>query len=327
MTASLEPRTAGASGAAFVPAPRCWVCGHDRLRRVHACRFEFSLYAQQDPGLAAYTGAHGWIRRCARCGFGQPEALPALPGYFDRMYDQRWSDEWVEQEFASAAKTLIFRDVLAALEHRLPPSRRHLLDVGAHVGRFLQMAQTRGWQVEGIELNPKTAAYAARRTRATVHQANVEVVALEGRRFDAVTLIDVLEHIPDPVRALTTARRLLDQDGWIAVKVPSGPNQLRKERVRAALQPGYRATVADNLVHVNHFSPRSLCWALECAGFGDVVIEPAAPELVGRPRDPMWRRPGDAARLALFHLARAVPGGAYLPISFNLQAYARCPKR
>ena len=111
----------------------------------------------------------------------------------------------------------------------------------------------------------------ARRTRATVRQLNVHEVDESTAAFDAITVTDVLEHIPDPVRVLTRVARLLAPGGWTAVKVPSGPGQLRKEQWRGRLFRGYRPTLADNLVHVNHFSPRSLRIALERAGFCDIV--------------------------------------------------------
>ena len=306
--------------ASFAPLVRCWVCGATDLARVHQGIFDLDPYREQDPDLAAYTGGPLWLRRCASCGFGQPEALPALPRYFDRMYDQRWSADWIASEFDSSVKALIFRDVLSFLNQRVAADRRTLLDIGAHVGRFMHEARLAGWTAEGIELNPRTAAYAARRTGLPVYGANAESVAMDGRRFGAVSLIDVLEHIPDPVRMLRTAARLTEPGGWIAVKVPCGPSQLRKERVRAALRRDYRATIADNLVHVNHFSPRALRLALERAGFTNVAVKPAAPELPAGP-DGAAHGLGAFLRLSIFRLARVVPGGVHLPLTLHLQAY------
>src|SRR5262245_23976786 len=80
----------------FEPVVRCWVCGAARLERFHECRFDFHEYQKQDPELHAYTGQTTWLVRCAACGFGQPETLPTLPRFFDRMYDQRWSAGWRE---------------------------------------------------------------------------------------------------------------------------------------------------------------------------------------------------------------------------------------
>src|SRR5207237_7184941 len=104
----------------------------------------------------------------------------------------------------------------------LAAGRRRLLDVGAHAGRFIHLAQTRGWQVEGIELNPRTAAYAAAHTGAPVHRVNAHGLALGGHRYDAVVLTDVLEHIPEPVKLLRELAALLDPGGVVAGKVPNG---------------------------------------------------------------------------------------------------------
>jgi SAM-dependent methyltransferase len=307
--------------AAFTPTRSCWICGGEALRPVARAIFELSAYGEQDPELAAYTGASVALVRCTRCGFSQPAALPALPGYFDRMYDQRWSDAWLEEEYRGGTKDPIFRATLAGLERRLPPGRRRLLDLGAHVGRLLALARDAGWEAEGIELNPRTSAYALRTTGLPVHRADLRDLSEAGRRWDAVTLVDVLEHIPDPVGALEAVRGVLAPDGVIAVKVPHGPNQLRKERLRGVLFRGYRPTVADNLVHVSHFTPSTLRAALERAGFDAVEVESA----------PAVRPSGGGTSAALrgaFHravagAARVLPGGARSPLAMNLQAYAR----
>src|SRR5262249_31569505 len=243
----------------FTPVTECWVCGGRELKRYHTLRFELDAYrsGDQDHELAEDTGHTVEVVRWSRCGFGQPAALPSLPRYFDRMYDQRWDEGWVVQEFDAEYKDYIFRLILGELDRRVRSASRRLLDVGAHAGRFLHLAGTAGWDAEGIELNPRTAAYAAARTGATGHQMTAQALADRGRRYDAVVLTDVLEHIPDPVALLRTLSSLTTPGGVIAVKVPCGPSQLIKEHLLAAIS-AHCASLADNLVHVNHFSPRSL---------------------------------------------------------------------
>jgi SAM-dependent methyltransferase len=303
----------------FQPVARCWVCGGSELRPFHRSRFDFHQYAVQDPGLDEYSGESVELVRCDVCGFSQPEKIPTLPRFFDRMYDQRWSDEWVEREFEAGYKDFIFRTILRELDRRTPGRPRRLLDVGAHAGRFMHLAQQAGWEVEGIELNPRTAACAARRTGAPVHHVNARALVDAGARFRAITLTDVLEHIPEPITLLETVGRLLEPGGSVAVKVPSGRNQWHKERLLSALIPSRRISLADNLVHVNHFTPRSLAMALERAGFRDVLVRTAAPELPPRPSFP--GRLSNAFRVALYTLARC-PGAVHTPFALHLQAYA-----
>jgi SAM-dependent methyltransferase len=289
---------------------------------VHQAIFELSLYESQDPELARYTGARVNLMRCGECGFGQPEGLPALDRYFDRMYDQRWSRDWIVSEYESSSKDVIFRGILSELGRRLPAARRRLLDVGAHAGRFVALARQAGWDAEGLELNPQTAAYAAERTGARIRMLNVHEVDT-AEAFDAVTITDVLEHVPHPARVLSRIAALLAPGGWIAVKEPAGPAQLRKEVWRGRLRPAYRPTVADNLVHVSHFSPRALALALQRAGFVDVTVGPGAPEYYEGPG--IARRVDHAVRSLLYNAARLLPGGVHLPVSLNLQAFARRP--
>jgi SAM-dependent methyltransferase len=302
---------------AYRPTGPCWVCTGTDGDRIHQAILEFSAWHEQDPELAAYTGETIWLWRCSNCGFAQPERIPALPGYFERMYDQRWSADWVVQEFESTYKDLIFERILTALDSRVRRNGRTLLDIGSHAGRFLHLAGQAGWDAEGTEINARTAAYAAERTGAPVHRLKAEQVLELKRRFDAVTLTDVLEHIPQPVSLLSTVRRLLSPNGWIAVKVPCGSAQLLKETWRARLSRGYRATVADNLVHINHFSPRALREALTRTGFTDVTVEVAAPEC------PPGARASALARVSVYNVVRRLPFGVDSPLALHLQAFAR----
>jgi SAM-dependent methyltransferase len=302
--------------AVFADAGSCWVCGCEALSPFDRALFELSAYRDQDPELASYTGASVALRRCRSCGFVQPEHLPALPRFFERMYSQLWSADWVSDEFTRPSKDLIFRRVLDGLDKRVPHVRRTLLDIGSHAGRFISFARERGWSVEGLEVNERTASHAEARTGATIHRIRAGAVdSLEGR-FDAVTLTDVLEHLPEPVDVLTRVQRVLQPGGWVAIKLPCGPAQRVKERARAWLQPGYQPRLAGNLVHVNHFSPRSLHLALQRSGFESISIELGAPELPGG-------RASNMLRLAIFCAGRVMPLGVHSPCALNLQAFAR----
>jgi SAM-dependent methyltransferase len=241
------------------------------------------------------------------------------------MYDQRWSEDWVEREFEATYKDFIFRTILDELHRRGAGSSRRLLDIGAHAGRFMYLAGQAGWNAEGIELNPRTAACAARRTGRPVHQVNAQTLAAGSERYAAITLIDVLEHIPEPVALLAIAARLLEPGGLIAVKVPNGHAQWWKERAISSLIRSHPVSIADNLIHVNHFSPRSLTIALERAGFTQVEVRTGAPELLPADVRPLRSALSNAVRLGVY-AAASLPGAVRTPLAFNLQAYAQVPR-
>jgi 2-polyprenyl-3-methyl-5-hydroxy-6-metoxy-1,4-benzoquinol methylase len=303
----------------FRPLTTCWVCGTDGLDRYHRARLDFTEYAGQDPQLHAYTGEHVWMVRCRACGFGQPEVVPTLARFFDRMYDQRWSAAWVEQEFGATYKDVIFRGVLDELDRQVLSARRRLLDVGAHAGRFMHLAQLRGWTVEGIELNPRTAAFAANRTGAPVHRVNAHGLANSGHRYSAIVLTDVLEHVPEPGRLLSGLAALLEPDGVVAIKVPNGSAQWFKERWLARVS-SHRVSLAENLVHVNQFTPRSLAYLLERSGLSAVQVRTAAPELP--PVHDLRSAIASLVRRGVF-LAASSPVALRTPLALHLQAFAR----
>lgn len=308
--------------AGFVDVGACWVCGGNALARIHDAIIDLDVYRDQHPDLAKYTGEAVWFRRCASCGFTQPEQLPSLAGFFDQLYDQLWSPEWVQEEFESEYKDLIFHTILAGLARRRTAGC-HLLDIGAHAGRFMRLARAAGWEPEGIELNPRTAAFAAKHTGLPVHSVNVDHLVLSGRSYGAVTLIDVLEHVPYPLALLSKIYEALEPGGWVVIKVPSGPAQRQKENMRARLRKGYRPRLADNLVHVNHFSPMSLRTVLQRAGLRDVSIGIGPPELP--PGRGVLAVMSNLARQTLYRAGRLVPGGVHTPLGLNLLAYARRP--
>lgn len=312
-------------GARFAPLDKCWVCLGCDLSRVLQDHMDLTAFREQDPELSQYTGCTFWLVRCRECGFVQPDVMPTLPQFFDRIYDQRWSEDWIEQEFNNGCKDFIFHAVLRQLRRRVSPSPNcSLLDIGAHVGRMIYLANSAGWDAEGIELNPLTSGFAARKTALTVHRVNAHDLVTEGRQYDAVTMIDVLEHIPDPVAILRTSNQLLKYNGWIAVKVPCGPNQLLKERVRSQIKRNYRLSIALNMVHINHFSPSSLRRALREAGFSNICVTVGAPELSpSNGKSSAGSYASDALRLGVYYLGRFIPGGINTPLALNLQAFAQ----
>lgn len=103
------------------------------------------------------------------------------------------------------------------------PARGRLLEVGCHAGAFGLALQARGYEVLGLERDPAAAA-AARAAGLAVVEGDVEdprlLAGLPGG-FDAILLMDVLEHLRDPAAALAGMARLLAPGGRALI---TGPN-------------------------------------------------------------------------------------------------------
>jgi SAM-dependent methyltransferase len=303
----------------------CWICGGSDLKVIWK---DLANY-QWTPRIAPYDHAeHPPIEmaRCAGCGFAQPAWVPDLDDFYDRIYYREWTEEDLEKDFTADYRDVIFADVLRGLASRLPAGNRKLIDIGTHTGRFPWLASQSGWQAEAIEINPVTASFAARRTGLPIHTMKAEELAATGRRYHAATLNDVLEHLPEPLGIIRGVAQILEPGGVLSIKVPHGPMQLLKERIRRdmlGLDPMMqRAGVMQNFVHVNQFSVNSMKTCLESAGLRVLTIRPARPEHVAVGRHGLVR----TTLVKSFDLAaRFVPGAVHTPLAMNLQAFAVKP--
>lgn len=164
------------------------------------------------------------------------------------------------------------REEAAEILGMLPAPPARLLDVGCAGGTFLDEARSAGFQVSGIELNASMAKQARTRYGLEVLCARVEDVPLDQWQecFDVVTLLDVLEHVPEPHAAVATIARWIRPGGHLLVRGPlsNSPRARLKESLRRAL--GIRKQLPGYPLDANTFNKRSLSRMLDLCGFTDL---------------------------------------------------------
>ena len=127
--------------------------------------------------------------------------------------------DWYQKSMAGEMTVAPQRDGrYAAFFADLPPEGP-LLDIGCGRGDFLCLARDRGYRgASGIDYDPQRVAQ-ARAAGLEAHAQDWESFCRSrpGGEFAVVTLFDVLEHVPDPVRLLAEVRRLLRPNGHIVI--------------------------------------------------------------------------------------------------------------
>ena len=185
----------------FINRERCLICGGD--------------------GAAWIVAGSRELRRCRRCRFawivqGVKRAPSGRTIYEDASsaFFSDQADYYLDESAVEAARAK--RDWVA---HYVPRGAR-LLDVGANLGLFVREASTL-FRASGIEPGESVVAWARREVG-----ADIEVGSIDGGldrfygQIDAVTLFDVLEHLPDPDRALVQCHRLLRPGGHLFLTTP-----------------------------------------------------------------------------------------------------------
>lgn len=156
------------------------------------------------------------VVRCEDCGlrFVNPRLDESA---LDAEYnDQRASPTPYYLETAPEDRRT-FLDRLARLERHRPPG--DLLDLGCGPGTMLAAAAERGWRPVGVDLNRTSIQHAVDRGL-EAHAGLFPHPALAGCSFDAVTMNDFIEHVPDPVGILREVRAVLRPGGLAFLTTP-----------------------------------------------------------------------------------------------------------
>ena len=137
----------------------------------------------------------------------------------DANYGARYRDLF-ERHWWWRARERVILDALRV--HEPASGWGNVLDIGCGDGLFFDaLAQLPGvTYVEGIE--PAEALVSPRGPhRERIHVTPFDARFDTGRRYSLITMLDVLEHLPDPVAALTHALSLLAPGGVFLATVPA----------------------------------------------------------------------------------------------------------
>jgi SAM-dependent methyltransferase len=238
---------------------KCNLCGRDEWQVRFPATTDGDLL-QVDAFRCTHSGygTHPQIVECCNCGL-----VYANP---------RWSMDTILETYAAvedstyieerAGRELTFRRHLRQLEKVTgPAANRRLLDVGAYIGVFVEMAGESGWQAQGIEPSQWAAAEAQRRGL-DVMLGTMDSRGLESEQYDVITMWDVIEHVADPAAELEQAWRLLRPGGWLLV------HTMNIDAPIAQLMGRRWPWLMD--MHLFYFSRRTLTGLLARHGFQEI---------------------------------------------------------
>ena len=148
-----------------------------------------------------------------------------------------------------------------------------VLDVGCDIGLTVKLLEENGYHSEGVEISSVGAKIAKEKTGIKVHNMQLESYQSD-IKFDGVLLLDVLEHLYDPIKVLTECGSHMQQGGYIFIHVPHhGGISTRFKRFlhKKGLKKGYKHFGFP--AHIYAFDRQSLKTILAKSGFETVHFE------------------------------------------------------
>lgn len=213
-----------------------------------------------------------WLVRCHGCGLAFADPQPT-DEELASIYDEHYYEQFGFVEGPGAAHEGLARTKQATfrrmLDHATPHilsrnSPRRLLDVGCGLGFSLLAARDAGFEATGLD--PLAPVDPEARPGRRILKGDLEHHR-PSHAYDVVSMIDVIEHVRDPLLTLGRAHALLT-DGGVLLVATNDHTSLAARLMGSRWTHYHRA-------HLWFFEPRTLSRAAERAGFEVVAVRRA----------------------------------------------------
>jgi 2-polyprenyl-3-methyl-5-hydroxy-6-metoxy-1,4-benzoquinol methylase len=222
---------------------------------------------------------------CKACGFKHLDPIPSEEE-MDDFYKNKYFYLIEKSERAPEIKRLMKNDTSAKTErtwlektlysdvnfhlcNNLSKNQRSVCDIGCGTGDFLQYITTHGWTGIGVEPNQNGAESSLASGRLKIFHLTLDEFITSKteyhHKFDAITLMNVLEHVPNPKKILEQVKDLLNpHHGVICIRVPNDFNVLQDFARKKVSSGAWWVAIPD---HINYFSKDSLSSLFSSVGF------------------------------------------------------------
>src|SRR4051794_38215676 len=234
---------------------RCPLCHADDYRVRYASSLQDEIdpqrhYTSTSKEFGRWTGSIVECRSCALVYMNPRPHHQKVQDAYGQVEDVRYLEE-------EEGRVATFSESLQHVQRFMPKGR--LLDVGCHIGTFLDLAEQGGFDVSGVEPSRWAAQIARERISGPVHNGAVEDAPVPANSYDAVTIWDVIEHLPDPASDLRAIRQALRPGGILAISTMDVDALF--PRLAGRRWPWYMQ------MHLVYFSRRTLGEMLRREGF------------------------------------------------------------
>lgn len=168
---------------------------------------------------------------------------------------------------------LQYADILETIRQEAPG--RKILDIGCGYGNFIKFCNERGFKASGFDPSGDAVRH-AQDQKLDVFQGEIEdLYSLVKEKYDAVVLLNVLEHVREPLKVLNDIKQfVLKKNGILVVRAP---NEFNPWQLAAQKKYKLDSWWISPPQHINYFSISDLEKILQGCGFKILVKESTFP--------------------------------------------------
>lgn len=161
------------------------------------------------------------IVRCLSCKLMAVQNVPEdLSPYYSEGYftGDVTLDGYMDYDRDKEVTKKTYLNYLDLMEKLLSKQPRTMFEVGCATGFFMDLAQKRGWYTEGIDISEYATEKA--RDKGLIATAATLESLVTTKKFDAVVMQDVIEHVKDPIGTIKKTAGLLEEKGLFVLTTP-----------------------------------------------------------------------------------------------------------
>ena len=212
-----------------------------------------------------YIKKFRWLLQCKSCGFMFVYPQPTKEE-LEEIYSENYFDEWGSKEAENALREIKMKTYRKQLLEIGKFQDFHtILDIGCGLGYSLDSAVEQGYEITGVEFN-EVVANEIRQRHEKIYTDLDEILA-KNQKYDVITLMEVLEHLPDLSKLFTELHQLTSENSLVMLTTIDADS-------------GRAKFLRDGWYHIHHdhlwyFTPRICTELFERNGFQVVCIKPA----------------------------------------------------
>lgn len=140
----------------------------------------------------------------------------------------KYDKKYFEQVYDASGEGREIAEARARILLKLKPGIKRVLDVGCGFGDFLRFLEDEGVGVSGVDIAPHALKEARKRVSGRLYRVDVvsERLPYKDEWFDAVAIIDVIEHIFSSEKILSEAYRVLRKGGLVFITTPNNQGKI-----------------------------------------------------------------------------------------------------